>query len=127
MFELRAVFPILVLSYLVVLITFAYLEQASSVPGSTQSNYGRNSRAELLGRSAYFLVDYPITGAGLASFPGLYSQYILVIPHFYFTNSYNLFLDVAIEQGVTAGSIFIILYLGSVFTCFSGHSKRSAR
>ena len=112
--RVRAVFPILVLSYLVVLITFAYLEQASSVLGSTQSNYGRNSRAELLGRGAYFLVDYPITGAGLASFPGLYSQYMLVVPYFYFTNSHNLFLDVAIEQGVTAGSIFIVLYLGSV-------------
>lgn len=112
--RVRAVFPVLVLSYLVVLITFSYLGQASAVPGSTQSNYGRNSRAELLGRGAYFLVDYPITGAGLASFPGLYSQYMLVVPYFYFTNSHNLFLDVAIEQGVTAGSIFIVLYLGSV-------------
>ena len=112
--RVRAVFPVLVLSYLVVLITFSYLGQASAVPGSTQSNYGRNSRAELLGRGAYFLVDYPITGAGLDSFPGLYSQYMLVVPYFYFTNSHNLFLDVAIEQGVTAGSIFIVLYLGSV-------------
>lgn len=112
--RVRAVFPVLVLSYLVVLITFSYLGQASAVPGSTQSNYGRNSRAELLGRGAYFLMDYPITGAGLASFPGLYSQYMLVVPYFYFTNSHNLFLDVAIEQGVTAGSIFIVLYLGSV-------------
>ena len=113
--RVRVVFPILVISYLIVLITFAYLEQASSVLGSTQSSYGSNSRAELLGRSAYLLVDYPITGAGLASFPGLYSQYILVIPHFYFTNSYNLFLDVAIEQGVTGGLIFITIYFGSVF------------
>ena len=112
--RIRAVFPVLVLSYLVVLITFAYLGPASQAPGSAQNPYGKNSRAELLGRGAYFLADYPITGAGLASFPGLYSQYMLVIPHFYFTNSYNLFLDVAIEQGVTAGSIFIILYVGSV-------------
>jgi hypothetical protein len=110
----RAVFPVLVLIYLVALITFAYLGPASDVPGSTHSAYGTNSRAELLGRGAYFLVDFPITGAGLASFPGLYSQYILVIPYFYFTNSYNLFLDVAIEQGVTAGAIFIFLYLGGV-------------
>lgn len=110
----RALFPVLVLGYLVVLITFAYLGPASRVPGPAQSPYGKNSRAELLGRGAYFLADYPITGAGLASFPGLYSQYMLVIPHFYFTNSYNLFLDVAIEQGVTAGSIFIILYVASV-------------
>ncbi|HEY3473990.1 MAG TPA: hypothetical protein VGK56_05225, partial [Anaerolineales bacterium] len=100
--RVRVVFPVLVLSYLVVLITFAYLGPASAVSNSTESPYGNNSRAELLGRGAYFLVDYPITGAGLASFPGLYSQYMLVIPHFYFTNSYNLFLDVAIEQGVIA-------------------------
>ncbi|MEW6400959.1 MAG: O-antigen ligase family protein [Chloroflexota bacterium] len=113
--RVRAIFPILVLGYLVVLITFAYLGPASDVPGSKHSNYGTNSRAELLGRGAYFLVDYPITGAGLASFPGLYSQYILVIPYSYFANSYNLFLDVAIEQGVIAGSIFIILYVGSIF------------
>ena len=113
--RVRAVFPILVLSYLVVLITFAYLEQAGSVLGSTQSNYGRNSRAELLGRSAYFLVDYPITGAGLASFPGIYSQYLLVIPHFYFTNSYNLFLDVAIEQGWVGGAAFLIICLAAIW------------
>jgi hypothetical protein len=113
--RVRAVFPVLVLSYVALLITFAYLGPASDLPGSPHSNYGTNSRVELLGRGAYFLVDYPITGAGLASFPGLYSQYILVIPQFYFTNSYNLFLDVAIEQGIIAGAIFIILYLGSVF------------
>jgi tetratricopeptide repeat protein len=113
--RVRAVFPVLVLGYLVVLITFAYLGQANAVPGSPQSNYGRNSRAEVLGRVSYFLVDYPITGAGLASFPGLYSQYMLVIPYPYLTNSYNLFLDVTTEQGVIAGSILITLYLGSVF------------
>ncbi len=112
--RVRAVFPVLVLSYIFVLITFAYLGPASDVPGSTQSDYGMNTRAELLGRGAYFLVDYPITGVGLASFPGLYSRYILVIPQFYFTNTYNLFLDVAIEQGVVGGLILIILYLGSV-------------
>ena len=112
--RVRALFPVLVLSYLIVLIIYAYLGPASAVPGSTLSDYGMNSRTELLRRGAYLLMDYPITGAGLASFPGLYSQYILVIPHFYFRNSYNLFLDVAIEQGVTAGSILIILYLSSV-------------
>ena len=113
--RVRAVFPVLVLSYLVVLITFAYLEQTSSVLGSMQSNYARNSRAELLGRSAYFLVDYPITGAGLNSFPGLYSQYMIVIPFFYFSNSYNLFLDVAIEQGWIGGAAFLIICLAAIW------------
>ena len=112
--RIRALFPFLVLSFLVALIALAYLGPASEAPGPAPSGYGTNSRAELLGRGVYFLVDYPITGAGLASFPGLYSQYMLVIPQPYFINSYNLFLDVAIEQGVIAGSILIILYLGGL-------------
>ena len=112
--RIKALFPFLVLSLLMALIALAYLGPASDAPGPAPSGYGTNSRIELLGRGAYFLVDYPITGAGLASFPGLYSQYMLVIPQPYFINSYNLFLDVAIEQGVIAGSILIILYLGGL-------------
>jgi hypothetical protein len=113
--RVRALFPFLVVGYLVMLIALAYLGPASDDLGSTDGVYGQNSRAGLLGQGAYFLEDYPITGAGLASFPGLYSQYMLVIPYFYFPNSYNLFLDVAIEQGVVAGSILVILYIGSIF------------
>ena len=113
--QVGAVFPSLVLIFLVVLIAVAYLGPASDDPASAQSDYGMNTRAELFERGSYFLVDYAITGAGLASFPGLYSQYMLVIPNFYFPNSYNLFLDVAIEQGVPAGSILIILYAGTIF------------
>lgn len=113
--RVRAAFPVLVLSYLVVLIAFAYLGPASDVPGSAQSDYGTNSRAEVFGRGAYFLVDYPITGAGLDSFPGLYSQYMIVIPYFYFSNSYNLFLDVAIEQGWLGGAVFLIICLGAIW------------
>jgi hypothetical protein len=113
--RVRAVFPSLVFVFLAALITVAYLGPASEDPASADNNFGINTRAELFERGSYFLVDYAITGAGLTSFPGLYSQYILVIPHFYFPNSYNLFLDVAIEQGITAGSILIILYAGSIF------------
>jgi Tetratricopeptide repeat len=102
------------LIYVTALIIVGYLGPARVADGPTPGDYGTNSRAELFGRGSYFLVDYPITGAGLGSFPGLYSQYMLVIPYFYFTNTYNLFLDVAIEQGLIAGSIFIILYFGSV-------------
>ena len=113
--RVRAVFPSLVLIYLVILITVAYLGPASDDPASTHNNYGRNSRAELLERGGYFLLDYPITGAGLNSFPGLYSQYMIVIPFFYFSNSYNLFLDVAIEQGWIGGAAFLIICLAAIW------------
>jgi hypothetical protein len=109
------VFPVLVLVYLTVLIVFVYLGPARVPEGPQSSAYGGNSRAELLTRSAHFLVDYPITGAGLNSFPGLYSQYMLVIPFPYFSNSHNLFLDVAIEQGLAGGAVFLIIYLTAVW------------
>lgn len=112
--RVRTAFPILVLMYVTALIIVGYLGQARVAAGPAPGDYGTNTRAELFGRGIYFLVDYPITGAGLGSFAGLYSQYMLVIPHSYFTNSYNLFLDVALEQGLIAGSIFIILYVGSL-------------
>ena len=110
----RFAFPVLVLLYVTALILVGYLGQARAAAGPAPGVYGTNSRTELFGRSVYFLLDYPITGAGLGSFPGVYSQYVLVIPFFYFTNSYNLFLDVAIEQGLLAGSISIILYVGTL-------------
>ena len=91
------------------------MDQPGCPKGPTSGIYGSNSRAELLQRSVYFLEDYPITGAGLNSFPGLYSQYVLVIPYPYFNNSHNLFLDVAIEQGVVGGAIFLLIYLGAVW------------
>jgi O-antigen ligase len=109
------VFPIVVLVYLTVLIVFVYLGPARVPEGSVSDAYGSNSRAQLLEQSVNFLVDYPITGAGLNSFPGLYSQYILVIPYPYFSNSHNLFLDVAIEQGLVGGAIFLVVYLGAVW------------
>jgi tetratricopeptide (TPR) repeat protein len=108
-------FPILVLVYLTMLIVFVYTGPARAPDDPVTKGYGNNSRTELLERGAYFLIDYPITGAGLNSFPGLYSQYMIVIPYFYFSNSYNLFLDVAIEQGVVGGAVLLIIYLGAIW------------
>ena len=108
-------FPIVVLVYLTVLIVFVYLGPARIPGGSASDAYGSNSRAQLLEQSVNFLVDYPITGAGLNSFPGLYSQYILLIPYPYFSNSHNLFLDVAIEQGLFGGATFLVVYLGAIW------------
>jgi len=113
--ERNYIFPIVVLVYLTVLIVFVYLGPARVPEGSVSDAYGSNSRAQLLEQSVYFLVDYPITGAGLNSFPGSYSQYILLIPYPYFSNSHNLFLDVAIEQGLVGGITFLVVYLGAIW------------
>lgn len=108
----EALFPILTFAFLGIVIAILYLGPAqlpSSLVGSP--DYGVGSRAELFSRSLYFVGDYPITGGGLAAFPGLYSEYILDIPYFYVVNSHNLFLDVFIEQGIFGGIVFLLFYL----------------
>jgi O-antigen ligase len=110
------VFPILVLGYLILVVAVLYAGPASFVGSVTaRNNYGSGNRAELLTRSLYFLRDFPFTGGGLDGFPGLYSHYILGIPFFYVLNSHNLFLDVAIEQGVFGGLSYLIFYLASIW------------
>lgn len=111
----RIGFPILVMVLLAVLVAFVYMSPARLPAGVTSNAYGINSRAETLVRGAYFLRDYPVTGAGLTSFPGLYSQYMLVIPHFFFGNSYNLFLDISIEQGLVGGVAFLLICLAAIW------------
>jgi hypothetical protein len=54
-----------------------------------------------LARDTYQLIhDFWYTGAGLRSFGGLYSQYIMNTPFFLFGYSHNFYLDVALEQGL---------------------------
>lgn len=112
----EAFFPILLMAYLCAVVVFLYAGPARM--GGLFSGsyyYGDGSRAELFSRSVYLLFDYPITGGGLGSFPGLYSQYLLNIPFFNVPNSHNLFLDVGIEQGIFGGVSFLLLYLLSVW------------
>jgi O-antigen ligase len=113
----KSAFSVLLLIYLCVIVLLMHLglaQPAGEMTGS--SNYGNGSRAEVFSRSAYLLLDYPITGGGLGSFPGLYSQYLLIIPFYYLPNSHNLFLDVAIEQGVIGGLAFAVLYIVSLWS-----------
>jgi hypothetical protein len=67
-------------------------------------------RSELIRNGIAIMRDFPFLGAGLGSFPGLFSQYILVIPFFSLLNSHNIFVDVSIEQGMIGGLAFLLLY-----------------
>lgn len=113
--RVRRFFPVMVLACVAAMMALVYVgparRQGTTIPGP----YGSDSRAELLARAAYLVVDYPLTGGGLDSFPGLYSQYLLGIPHYYFTNSYNVFMDVTVEQGLIGGLSFILICLASIW------------
>lgn len=122
----EAAFPILLLVYLLVVVAFLYAGPARS-GNLFQGNYyyGDGSRAELFSRSLYLLFDTPITGGGLGSFPGLYSQYLLDIPFFNVPNSHNLFLDVGIEQGLFGGLSFLALYIAGLWTVAGAIARRN--
>jgi O-antigen ligase len=110
-----AVFPSLILIYLCAVILFLYMGPASLGYASAHSAYSTGSRAELFAHGLYLVSDFPITGGGLGTFPGLYSYYMLGIPFFNVINSHNLFLDVAIEQGLLGGLSFLIIFLISIW------------
>ncbi len=112
----EAVFPSLVLVYLALVVAILYAGPAQlSEDGANTGYYGNGSRGELVSRSIYLLADFPITGGGLTSFPGLYSQYILNIPYYQLPNSHNIFLDVFIEQGLLGGGAFLLLYVVAIW------------
>jgi hypothetical protein len=77
------------------------------------SNFG--SRSSLARSALSLVVDFPITGGGLRSFPGLYSQYIRITPFFLFAYSHNFYLDVALEQGVFGWLAMVTVLLGTAW------------
>lgn len=112
----KRLFSFLVLAYLGFVLLLVHIGLSSTgTKLPSQIRFGADTRTELFDRSLSFLADFPLTGGGLNSFPGLYSNYILNIPFFYFINSYNTFLDVAIEQGLMGGLIIFYLYLAAVW------------
>jgi O-antigen ligase len=111
----EAFFPFLVLLFLCAVIILLYAGPATSTSNLSSQYYGTGSRSELLTRSLFLVFDFPFTGGGLKSFPGLYSHYMLGIPFFNVVNSHNLFLDVAIEQGWLGGLSFLAIFLTSIW------------
>jgi O-antigen ligase len=73
------------------------------------------SRYDLAVNTSKLIGDYPFTGGGLRSFPGQYSQYILVIPHFLFAYSHNFYLDVTFEQGIVGGLAIFGVIIGAAW------------
>jgi putative inorganic carbon (HCO3(-)) transporter len=68
------------------------------------------SRLDLAGNTLHLIADFPWTGAGLGSFGGIYSQYIKVIPFKFYDYSHNFYLDLAVEQGVFASLLIVVIF-----------------
>lgn len=59
-----------------------------------------DSRLGLYRSAIQLAKDFILFGGGLGSFPGLYSRYVLDIPYLLTSYSHNLYLDLAVEQGI---------------------------
>jgi hypothetical protein len=81
------------------------------LPGSASGTDRLNLDREMLS----LIRDFPLTGGGLASFPGLYSQYIRVIPHYFLPDSHNYILDSILEQGLLGSVALVAIFLGSLY------------
>jgi tetratricopeptide (TPR) repeat protein len=81
---------------------------ARAVPGENSAV----TRAGLFINAVELIPDFWLTGGGLQSFAGLYSQYILGIPFLFFEYSHNLYLDITIGQGILGAGAFLLI-LGS--------------
>jgi putative inorganic carbon (HCO3(-)) transporter len=53
--------------------------------------------------------DYPFTGSGLGSTMMVYSTYVLLLHVGYITHAHNLFLQIAVEQGLPGLILFLAL------------------
>jgi tetratricopeptide (TPR) repeat protein len=83
---------------------------AGGVPGAPDAE----SRYELAYNTLRLVADFPFTGGGLGAFSGLYSRYMLIIFVPLFTYSHNLFLDVALEQGLFGLLALVGMIVGSL-------------
>ncbi|MDT8305495.1 MAG: O-antigen ligase family protein, partial [Anaerolineae bacterium] len=113
--------PPLAISVLLVLAALLLLAPAAGAAGGPLALLdglpgpaSASNRATLAQQTAALIADYPLIGGGLASFPGLYSHYSLVIPHYMLPNGHNIFLDVWLEQGIL-GLLGLLVVLGGSF------------
>jgi putative inorganic carbon (HCO3(-)) transporter len=68
---------------------------------------GIGARGELVRNGLTLLRDYPLTGVGLDGFMMAYSTYVMQLHVGYAAHAHNLFLDLAVEQGVPALLTFL--------------------
>jgi O-antigen ligase len=94
---------------------------AATLPGPNNAV----SRLDLAIGTLDLIADFPLTGGGLSTFPGLYSQYILMLPSFITSISHNFFLDIALEQGILGLLAFGIILAGTFYVLISHGGSRS--
>ncbi len=119
---------ILILGFLMIVGLTVAGANATTLLATRIDRAGPDSRVVVARNSIMLAEDYPLIGAGLGSFPGLYSEYILVIPVPRVYNSHTLYLDLLLEQGpIGLGSMLLSFLAGlaALRTSARGYPKPS--
>lgn len=80
------------------------------LPGQSSAT----TRLNLYHQTTDLIADFWLTGGGLRSFAGLYSEYILDIPYLFYAYAHNLILDITLEQGIFGVISFFVIYAVSI-------------
>ena len=103
---LRIVLDLLALAVLLALLAFfvtaVRTPDLASFLGSTQVGNSAIGRATLWRDGLGLISDYPFTGSGLRSTMMVYSTYGLMIHVGFILHMHNLFVQIAVEQGIVA-------------------------
>lgn len=89
---------VLVIAILVTIIFWP--EQLLTAPSALPGPATWLPRLEFQRNSLTLVRDYPIIGAGLGTFPMIYSTYVLLIHVGFILHSHSLYLNVAVSQGL---------------------------
>jgi len=88
---------------------------------------GTGNRAELVRDGVILVRDYPFTGLGLDGFMMAYSSYVKLIHVGHSPHGHNLYLDVAMEQGLPA-LLIVLAMSATLFTLsFRDQARRDGR
>ncbi len=91
--------------------------------GVTGADNSVLSRAQLWRDGLALIGDYPFTGSGAGSTMMVYSTYAMLLHVGYISHAHNLFLQIALEQGLPG----LIAFLGLLALAWAAVADRSGR
>ncbi len=85
-----------------------------------QAGFGRY---ELMKASTQLISDYPLTGIGLGTFPMVFSTYAILIQVPYIVHAHNLYLNLAISQGLPGLATWLLVLAGTLVIAWQLRNK----
>ncbi len=113
----QVLFPLLLGLFAVLVVGYLWISlhgRINEIAVGNNDGSVSESRFHVFWSAIELIKDVPFTGSGLDSFSGQYSNYILINPNYVLGYAHNIFLDIALQQGILGGFVFLLIYFGSL-------------